>query len=92
MLVKMKKTQHNEDFGVVVKSKIVRNNVKKFEKPIAYLIGQNGNIFNLMGIASNMLIASGKKEQAKEMCEKIKSQAKNYDEALLIIMEYVEVE
>lgn len=61
-------------------------------KPVAKLVGANGNIFNLMGITNNVLRAAGKEERGKEMCDRIRSQAKNYDEALLIIMEYVEVE
>lgn len=60
-------------------------------KPVAKLVGANGNIFNLMGIANNVLKDAGKEEKGKEMCDRIRSQAKNYDEALLIIMEYVEV-
>lgn len=61
-------------------------------KPVAKLVGVNGNIFNLMAIANKVLKDTGKEEKGKEMCDRIKSQAKNYDEALLIIMEYVEVE
>lgn len=61
-------------------------------KPVAKLVGENGNIFNLMGIANRVLRGAGKEEKGKEMCDRIRSQAKNYDEALLIIMEYVEVE
>ena len=61
-------------------------------RPVAKLVGANGNIFNLMGIANKALIEAGKEERGKEMCDRIKSQAKSYDEALLIINEYVEVE
>lgn len=61
-------------------------------KPVAKLIGANGNIFNLMGIACKVLDEAGKEEKAKELRDRIISQAKSYDEALLIIMDYVEVE
>lgn len=61
-------------------------------KPVTKLVGANGNIFNLMAIANKVLKDTGKEEKGKEMCDRIKSQAKNYDEALLIIMEYVEVD
>lgn len=61
------------------------------EKPKARLIGADGNVFNLMGIASKALKAAGLKEQATEMCSKIMSSG-SYDEALAIMMEYVEVE
>jgi hypothetical protein len=61
------------------------------DKPKCKLIGQDGNIFNLMGIASRILKRAGRKEQAEEMIERI-SNSGSYHEALRIIMEYVEVE
>ena len=60
-------------------------------KPKVKLIGENGNIFNLMGIASRALKEAGMREEAKEMFEKI-TKSKSYDEALRILMEYVEIE
>lgn len=59
-------------------------------KPKCALIGQDGNIFNLMGIASRTLKNNGMKEEAKEMCDRI-VQSKSYSEALCIMTEYVEV-
>jgi hypothetical protein len=61
------------------------------KKPEAKLIGENGNIFNLMGIARRALLKAGQDKQAAEMTERIKSTAESYDEALAIIWEYVEV-
>ncbi len=55
------------------------------------LVGKDGNIFNLMGIASRTLKEAGLKEKADEMIQRI-TKSKSYDEALGIIMEYVEVE
>ncbi len=60
------------------------------EKPDCALIGQDGNIFNLMGIASRTLKESGLGEQAKEMRERITASG-GYDEALCIIGEYVNI-
>ena len=60
-------------------------------KPKCKLIGEDGNIFNLMGIASRTLKKAGLTEQAEEMIEKIRNSG-SYHEALGIIMEYVEVE
>ena len=60
-------------------------------KPKCKLVGQDGNIFNLIGIASRTLKEAGFKEKAAEMGHRIKG-SKSYDEALRIIMEYVEVE
>ena len=61
------------------------------EKPKCALIGEDGNIFNLMGIASRTLKRNGMYEEAQEMCNRIPAEAKNYDEALMIIGEYVEI-
>ncbi|TCK89047.1 hypothetical protein EDC19_2461 [Natranaerovirga hydrolytica] len=60
------------------------------EKPDCALIGQNSNIFNLMGIASQTLKKNGLREQAKEMKERITISG-SYDEALGIIEEYVNI-
>jgi AmiR/NasT family two-component response regulator len=60
-------------------------------KPKCKLIGEDGNIFNLMGVASRILKRAGLKKQAEEMVDKI-TKSKSYEEALGIIMEYVEVE
>lgn len=63
---------------------------QKQKKPECRLIGQNGNIFNLMGIASKTLKKNGMADEAKEMCDRITSSG-SYDEALSIIDEYVEI-
>ena len=60
------------------------------ERPKAKMIGEDGNIFNLMGIASRTLKSAGYEEKANEMFERITFNAKSYDEALNIISEYVE--
>lgn len=59
-------------------------------KPECKLIGENGNIFNLMGIASRTLKDHGLKDEAKEMRDRIMG-CGSYPEALGIIAEYVEV-
>lgn len=59
-------------------------------KPKCVLIGEDGNIFNLMGIASRTLKRNGMSEEAKEMCDKI-TKSRSYDQALAIISDYVEV-
>ena len=61
------------------------------KKPKCALIGEDGNIFNLMGIASRTLKRNKMNEEAQEMCNKITTEAKSYDEALMIIGEYVEI-
>lgn len=46
------------------------------DKPKCKLIGQDGNIFNLMSIASRTLKSAGLKEQAEEMIERISNSGK----------------
>ena len=58
--------------------------------PNAPLIGQDGNIFNLMGIASRTLKDSGMKEEAAEMRQRVMDSG-SYDNALCIIVEYVNI-
>ncbi len=60
-------------------------------KPKAPLIGADGNIFNLMAIASKVLRRNNLTEEAKEMTDRITQGAQSYDEALMIIDEYVEI-
>lgn len=67
-------------------------NSTAINKPVAKLVGENGNIFNLLGIASRALKHEGMKEEAEEMFSRVTTEARSYDEALQIIMDYVEVE
>ena len=60
------------------------------QKPDCPLIGQNGNIFNLMGIASRTLKEHGMEEQAREMRSRI-MESGSYDKALVIIGDYVNI-
>ena len=60
-------------------------------KPKSALIGEDGNIFNLMGIESRTLKRNGMREEATEMCNRITGGAKSYDEALIILQDYVEI-
>ena len=59
-------------------------------KPDCPLIGQDGNIFNLMGIASRTLKQNGLADQAKEMCDRIRESG-DYYKALGVIGEYVNI-
>jgi hypothetical protein len=60
------------------------------QKPRCKLIGENGNIYNLIGLAQKALLRAGVPEQAKKMRDKVLS-AESYDEALVAIGEYVEI-
>ena len=63
------------------------------KKPSCPLVGQNGNIFNLIGLASRTLRQNGMTAEAKEMQNRIMGgDCHSYEEALGIISEYVETE
>lgn len=94
----MWRLQTHQDFGGTWLSDYVPNrlggfieNAQEAQKPDCPLIGQDGNIFNLMGIASRTLRKNGMSEQASEMCSRITETAGSYYEALGIISEYVNI-
>lgn len=62
---------------------------KEFIKPESPLIGADGNIFNLIAIASRSLNENNYSVEAKEMTKRV-IQSSSYEEALGIINEYVE--
>lgn len=84
----------HESFGGTWLSDYVPNRLGGFiiedAKPDCPLIGQNGNIFNLMGIAARTLKENGLNEESAEMKKRVMSSG-NYDEALCIIGDYVNI-
>ena len=66
------------------------SNESKQTKPDCPLIGTDGNIFHLVGIAAKTLRKNGLKEEASEMTEKVFGSG-SYEEALGIIGEYVNI-
>ena len=60
-------------------------------RPKMPLIGQDGNIFAIMGRASRLLKNAGQSDKAKEMCNRVMS-CDSYHKALNVISEYVETE
>ena len=61
-------------------------------KPECQLIGQDGNIFNLLFVATRTLRNNGLHDQAEELTHRIwNGEAKSYNHAIQIIMEYVEI-
>lgn len=61
------------------------------EKITVKLIGEDGNIFNLMGICTRELRRAGQKDVADELVKDITTNANSYEDALAIIMKYVDV-
>ena len=93
----MWRLQTHQDLGGTWFSDYVDNRLGGFikdtqeqSKPDCALIGADGNIFNLMGIASRTLKEHGMAEEAKEMCERVRESG-NYYDALAIIGEYVNI-
>ena len=88
----------HEQFGGTWLSDYVPNRLGGFiteyepdkTKPDCRLIGEDGNIFNLMGLAARTLRHNGLAEQATEMTDRI-HECGSYDEALCIIGEYVNI-
>ena len=81
---------HGQFFGTWL-SDYVPNRLGGFiQKPDCPLIGADGNIFNLMGIARRTLRSAGQYEQAKEMCERV-TQCSSYEDAICVIAEYVNI-
>ena len=89
----MWRLETRETFGGTWLSDYVENRLNGFiqepAKPKCELIGQDGNIFAVMGIASGTLKKNGMADQAKEMCSRVTS-SHSYEEALSVICEYVE--
>lgn len=90
----MWKLQTHETFGGTWLTDYVDNKLNGFiqdqVKPKCPIIGENANIYNIMGIASKTLKRNDMADEAKEMCERITSSG-SYDEALGIIGEYVNI-
>ena len=94
----MWRLQTHANFGGTWLSDFVPNRLGGFigepaqeaEKPDCALIGQDGNIFNLVGIASRTLRQHGQPDQAKEMSDRVFASG-SYAEALGIIGEYVNI-
>jgi hypothetical protein len=61
-----------------------------FVKPSVQLTGEDGNIFNLVGIARRALKRNGLGEKAEEMATRV-FESDSYDSALRIISEYCDV-
>ena len=60
------------------------------KKPKCKLVGEDGNVFNLIALASKALKKENMNKRAEEMKDRI-FKAKSYEEALQIIDEYVNI-
>lgn len=59
-------------------------------KPRCKLIGENGNVFNIIGLVNRTLKADSQPDKAKEFTEKAFA-CRSYSEVLSLLTDYVEV-
>lgn len=59
-------------------------------KPVCRLVGENGNVFNIIGRVCNALKRAKLQEQSDKFAERA-MQSESYDEVLQLCMEYVDV-
>ena len=59
-------------------------------KPKVKIIGENENVFNLLGICGRVLKKAGQVDKSKEMSERVLA-ARSYEESLQIMSEYCEL-
>lgn len=64
---------------------------RQAHKPKMKLIGQDGNIFSILGRAGRLLRQNGQRKQAEEMVQRVQN-CGDYYKALGIISEYVQTE
>lgn len=93
----MWRIQSHSQFGGTWLSDYVPNQLSGFQneqsqrqKPDCPMIGADGNVFNLMGMASRALKEAGMKEEAREMCQRVYA-SESYGCALNIMGEYVNI-
>lgn len=60
-------------------------------KPICALVGQDGNVFNIIGKVAGALRKAGLADKAKEFTHKAFTSS-SYNAVLQLAMEYVDVE
>jgi hypothetical protein len=59
-------------------------------RPVAHLIGEDGNVFHVIGVVRRALRNAGQADRASEFVERA-SGSRSYDEVLAMLHDYVEV-
>ena len=57
-------------------------------RPLCPIIGADGNVFNILGMASRTLRRNGMADEVQEMYSRVTSSG-SYEQALCIITEYI---
>lgn len=63
----------------------------KSSKPVCQLSGTDGNVFSIIGKVSATLKRAGQKEKSEEFLKRAREQD-SYDDVLMLVNDYVEVE
>ena len=80
-----------DGFKMTPEREMQQESATRATRPKMKLLGQDGNIFAIMGRASRLLKNAGQSDKAKEMCDRVTA-SQSYSEALNIVSEYVETE
>ena len=80
-----------DGFKMTPEREMQQESATRATRPKMKLLGEDGNIFAIMGRASRLLKDIGQSDKAKEMCDRVMS-CDSYQKALKIISEYVETE
>lgn len=80
-----------DGFALKPELEVTQESATRETRPKMKLLGEDGNIFAIMGRASRLLKNAGQSDKAKEMCERVMA-SKSYNAALAIVSEYVETE
>jgi len=82
-------TDNNEINLIVLETELARRRIT-VDKPVCHLIGQDGNVFSIIGRVSRTLKRAGLDTQAKEFCRRAMKSSK-YEDVLTLCDEYVEI-
>ena len=80
-----------DGFKMTPEREMQQESATRATRPKMKLLGEDGNIFAIMGRASRLLKDIGQSDKAKEMCDRVTA-SQSYSEALNIVSEYVETE
>ena len=80
-----------DGFKMTPEREMQQESATRETRPKMKLLGEDGNIFAIMGRASRLLKDIGQRDKAKEMCDRVTA-SQSYSEALNIVSEYVETE
>lgn len=61
------------------------------EKPFCKLVGEDGNVFNIIALVRRALRKAGQTEAAEEFMQRAFA-CQSYDEVLALVVAYVEVQ